>query len=149
MSAAPQYEPGAKPIAVPRRPCFPLTPAMSNPHVVADAFVEAIASLFAAADAVNELAGPDSGQFFVDAGERLKAAVFGPNPESDDAWSTEPVRVEIEASQAEIAADALEAICVPHEVSYRIATLRAMASRYREHGRVNLMFKLAGPVEVV
>ena len=54
--------------------------------------------------------------------------------------SSTPVRVELEAREAEIEADALAAIAVPQELTRRIGRARAIAPRYREQGAIRLDF---------
>ena len=69
-----------------------LTPAMSDPTQAAGAFVEALATIYAASGVVNQLAGPDTGIFFAEAAEELKKLVFGASPETDEEFDTCPRR---------------------------------------------------------
>jgi hypothetical protein len=99
--------------------------------------IEAFATIDAAGAVIDHIVGPDTGEDFHSKAHELAAAAFGlPWPLAGGDWMTNAGMVEMHARSAEIEADALE----NWDATDRIATLRAMAPRYRERGTVDLTF---------
>jgi len=113
-------------------------PSSTRITVPREAVIEAIATIEAAGNTLSVLVGPDSGERLNRAAWDLAERLLDYKTFGED----DPVEVEITARASEIEADVLE----DNAFEGRIATLRAMAPRYREHGTVGLMFQLDDPV---